>query len=181
MEDQTQNAKTCRMCAETINVAARLCPCCRTDQRKSAVTLMLVVPWLGWLLMLLMGLGVVSLASRMLDPGRDFAPFRDRFEVVSSSMQFSKNEKGQYVTTVGTVRNNSDFAWEDVQMEVRYFDRENKLVDVGAHRFSDVALQPHSESAFRVRVLADQPETDYASHKVYVRSAKDIKRWPGFY
>lgn len=175
MEDT--NIKICRMCAEPIKAMARLCPHCRTDQRQSALTLV-VAPWLVFPILLLVGLGGLSLAYRMFDPGKDFAPFKDRFEVVSSSMLFSTNQNELYITTVGTVRNNSDYAWKEVQMEVRYFDRESKLIDVGAQVYSELVVQPRSESAFRVRTRADQPEQAYASHKVFVRSGKDIRRWP---
>ena len=93
-------------------------------------------------------------------------------------MQFGTGERGRYVTTVGTVKNDSDYGWKDVQIEVRYFNQEGKLIDVGIQFISDVIIQPHSESAFRVRTIADQPESLYASHTVSVRTAKDIRRWP---
>src|SRR2546423_1231077 len=106
MEDL--NNKICWMCAEPINATAKLCPHCRTDQRQSALTVD-VAPWLFLPIMLLMGIGGLSLAYRMFDPGKDFAPFKNRFEVVSSSMLFSTNQSELYITTVGTVRNNSDY------------------------------------------------------------------------
>jgi len=179
MDDQ--DTRTCRICAETIKRAARLCPYCRADQRKSAIN---IIPppwlaWLGWSVMLLVVLGGLSVAYRMFNSGKDFAPFRDQFAIVSSSMEFSKRENGQHIiTTIGVVRNNCDYAWKGVQLEVRYFDQEGKLIDMGVEMFSDVLVQPHSESAFRVRTFADRPESAYASHKVFVRSAEDIRRWP---
>src|SRR5262245_21129171 len=124
------NTKTCRMCAETINAAARLCPYCRTDQRQSTI-IVTIATWLSSLLLLAFFGGAFYFIYHVFTPGKDFAPFRNQFEVVSSSMQFNQNDKGTYVTTVGTVRNNSDQAWKEVQLEVRYFDGTNKLIDVG--------------------------------------------------
>ena len=165
------------MCAEAIKPAARLCPHCRTDQRRSAI-IYTIAPWLMWPLILVFSGGLFLLMSRLFTPGRDFAPFRNQFEVVSSSMQFSQTERGPYVTTVGTIRNNSDYPWKEVQLEARYFGKADKLIDVGVQIFSDLVVQPHSESAFRIRTFADQPTNEYASHKVLVRSGKDIRQWP---
>lgn len=172
------NTRTCPLCAEAIKPAARICPYCHAQQRKSVVFANAMVPWLVWPVVLFVVIGGFMLAVRLFDRGRDFAPFRAQFSIVSSSMELTTNQNGRSVTTVGMVRNDSDYAWKEVQLEVRYFDRNDKLVDVGAQGYSDVTVQPHSESAFRVRTLADQPESAYASHKVYVRSAKDIRRWP---
>jgi len=175
MNDPT--TKTCRMCAETIKAAARLCPYCRTDQRQSAV-IVTIAPWLMGFLLLAFFVGGFSVVYRLFTPGRDFAPFRNQFEIVSSSMQFNQNEKGAWVATVGTIRNNSDYAWKEVQLEARYFDSAGKLIDVGVQTFSDVVVQQHSESAFRIRTIAGQPTNAYASHKVLVRSGRDIRQWP---
>ena len=128
--------------------------------------------------MLLFFCGCLIFFYRVAYPGKDFASCRDQVVIISSSMQFGAGERGRYVTTLGTVKNNSDYGWKETQLEVRYFNQDGKLIDVGVQFFPDVIIQPHSESAFRVRMLADQPDSAYASHKVFVRTAKDIRRWP---
>ena len=165
------------MCAESINAAAKLCPHCRTDQRAGAI-LITFAPWFGIVFWLLIAAGVGIFFYRVLDQGQNFTSVRNQVTVGSSEMQFSDGERGRYITTIGVITNGSDCGWKEVQMEARYFNKQGKLVDVGAQWFSDLVVQPHSESAFRIRTLADQPDEAYASHQVVIRTAKDIKRWP---
>lgn len=115
-------------------------------------------------------------ADREFSPGRDFAEFRDQIGVVSSSMQFSKTEKGAYVSVVGLLTNRSQFEWKEVQLEARYYDKDGKLIDTGIERNYEAVMLPNSEAAFRIRTVADKPETAYANHKVFVRTAKDARR-----
>lgn len=172
-----QETKTCKVCAETIKAAAKLCPHCRHDQRRGVLN-PIHFNWVAWPFLLLIAIGCLTVFSRLVLPGKDFSKVRDQISVTSSSMQFSSGVKGRYITTVGMVSNASNYAWKDVQMEVRYLNQEGKLVDVGSEWFSDVVIQPRSESAFKIRTLADQEESAYASHKVVVRTARDINRWP---
>jgi hypothetical protein len=116
---------------------------------------------------------------RLVRPWEDFTKHREEVAVADSSVQFSEaGESGRYVTTLGTIKNSGECAWKNIQVEVRYFDQAGKLIDVGVQMVPDLVVQPHSESAFRVRTLADQPESIYASHKVVVRTARDERRWP---
>ena len=105
--------------------------------------------------------------------GRDFSLYRDQIEVVTSSMNFSMTSTNRYISTVGLLTNCSDFSWKEVQVEAQYFDGTGKLIDTGFERSFDTEILPHGESAFRIRTLADKPESSYASHKVFVRYAKD--------
>jgi hypothetical protein len=174
---EDQQTKICPVCAETVKAVAKKCPFCRADLRSSVIRID-PAPWFSWVFMLLFFCGALIVFYRVAYPGRDFSLCRNQIVVSSSSMQFSAGERGRYVTTVGTINNESDYGWKEVQLEVRYFNRNAKLIDVGVQIFPDIIIQPHSESAFRVRTLADQPESAYASHKVFVRTAKDIRRWP---
>jgi hypothetical protein len=123
--------------------------------------------------------GALILFIRVVRPWEDFTKHREEMVVSNSSVQFSDGgERGHYVTTLGTIKNNGSCAWKNVQVEVRYFNQAGKLIDVGVQFVPDVVVQPHSESAFRVRTLADQVESAYASHQVIVRSAKDERCWP---
>jgi hypothetical protein len=172
-----EQTKICPTCAENVKAAAILCPYCRSILRRSS--LQIAVPtWVTWLCGALFFGGCLIFFYRVVRPCEDFTKHRDQVVVSASAMQFSYGDRGRYVTTLGTVRNESDWAWKDIQLEVRYFDREGKLIDVGVQSISDVIVQPHCESGFRVRTLADQPNSVYASHKVFVRSAKDERYWP---
>lgn len=112
-----------------------------------------------------------------LRAGSDPAELVSHIAVVGSSFRFSTAGESTYVTTVGTVRNDSeDIAVDDIYIEVQYFNSESALIDAkGAEQYGLVLL-PGSEAAFRVQVRASSPESEYASHQVFIRSAKEARR-----
>jgi hypothetical protein len=84
------------------------------------------------------------------------------------------------VSVIGIVTNQSEFGWKDLGMEAQLFDKDGKLIDVipANGDYLGITIFPHSEAGFKIESKATKRESDYASHKVYVRVAKDIKTWP---
>ena len=82
---------------------------------------------------------------------------------------------GPTVSVVGKLRNNSDIPWKDIYLEAQYFDSGGTMIDANGAEQYGLSILPHEEVAFRVRGPADRSETEYASHKVFVRSARDAR------
>ena len=116
---------------------------------------------------------VFALFEHFLEPSPDFAPFHDQIVVTDSQMHYSQTEKGAFISVVGMIKNNSKFSWKGVELEVQYFDKDGKLIDTTSDREYNATILPQGERAFRIRAQADRPEAAYASHKVFVRAAKD--------
>lgn len=166
------------MCAETIRAAAKVCPHCRQWQTKWSMP----IPSLNGL-----GVGITLLAvwlgggfflAHLMSPGRDFGKYQDQIVVVNSQMSLSRTDKSPYASVVGTIKNTSPYSWKEVQLEVQYFDKDGKLIDTKSDREYDATILAGAERAFRIRAVADKPEAAYASHKVFVRAAKDARSWP---
>jgi hypothetical protein len=168
--------KVCPHCAETIKAAARVCPNCRYWQKTWSLYNPKLLTALGFVV--LMGCGAIMgiLVDSITGQGKDFARYRDQIEVVTNAMSYSRTNVDPYITTIGLIMNRSEFGWKEVQLEAQYFDASGKLIDTGVSRNFETELLPHGEAAFRIRILADKPESSYASEKVYVRSAKDGRR-----
>jgi hypothetical protein len=123
-------------------------------------------------------LAPVILFDHFLGPDRDFAPFHDQIVVGDSQVHYSQTEKSAFIAVVGMIKNNSKFSWKEVEPEVQYFDKDGKLIDTNSGREYNATILPQGERAFRIRAQADRPEAAYASHKVFVRAAKDGRsRW----
>jgi hypothetical protein len=163
------------MCREPVHAEARRCHSCGQ--------------WLGARGRLVSGLVVLALVgfayvlvSIMLDlPSpfhRKLAPAQvvEQLVVVDSTVRFTQQGECAFVSTVGTLRNEStDIAADDVYVEVRYFDAEGALIDAeGAEQYGLVVL-PGAEAAFSVRGRASSGESDYASHRVTVVSAEEAR------
>ena len=170
--------KVCPLCAESIKIAAKVCPHCRHWQKKWSMENPLVRGTLVTLPLVLVWVGGVFFVARLFDRGRDFAEYRDQIVAIASTMSFNPTEKVPTISTVGTLKNNSTYSWKEVQIEVQYFDKDGKLIDTKSGRDFDDALLPNGERAFRLRTPADKPAANYASHKVFVRYAKDARAWP---
>ena len=168
--------KPCFWCAEPIRAAARACLCCgrlqpRFGSNPNWAYLFLVM-------FLLFMFGGLFWFGRLVSPGRDFELFRDRIIVVESQMHFSQNTNVNYISAIERIRNDSPYGWKEIQLEAQYFDRDGRMIDTYSQsRFGDT-LPPKATHAFRLRAPADKPQPAYASHKIFVRSAKDARKWP---
>jgi len=173
MEQET--AQLCPMCREPVHPEARKCRSC--GHRLGAIGRLM--PFLAILAMLGAGYVVVSI---MLDVPSPFQPKASPSEVlkqltvVHSSVRFSEQGECAFVSTVGTLRNESTgIAAKDVYLEVRYFDADGVLIDAeGAEQYGLVLL-PGAEAAFSVRGRASSDRTDYASHQVGLVSAEQAR------
>ncbi|HYV36955.1 MAG TPA: FxLYD domain-containing protein [Gemmataceae bacterium] len=172
---ESDQTKACPLCAETIKVVAKVCPHCRHWQKKWSLGNPRIMAAAGTILLILYSVGMAVFLEQLLGPRRDFAEYRDQIVVISSSMNVSQTEKGRYVSVVGLLTNRSDFTWKEVQLEADYFDKNGKLIDTGLERSFEAVLLSHGEAGFRIRTLADKPESSYVTHKVLVRTAKDIQ------
>ncbi len=155
-------------------MGAKKCPYCHQWQGRWAflyhpavMVVLLMVPLVAFML----------ITRRELGTKENFSAYRDRIVVTESSMHFSAADDkcGPTISVVGTIRNNSEVAWEDVYLEAQYFDAGGKMIDANGAQQYGLLIPPHGEVAFRVRGPADRTEQEYTSHKVFVRSARDAR------
>ena len=185
----TENEQTriCPFCAETIKEAAKVCPHCRFWQPsskwsvrnpqflQSVSSVICAAAIFGAII------GLVYFLQHLIGPKRDFAPYQSQITVVSSEASFRMSGSNLIVSVVGVVTNQSDFAWKNVGLEARLFDKDGKLIDViqaSDSSYSGVVALPHVEAGFKIQSKATQNESEYATHKVFVGTAKDFNAWP---
>jgi Uncharacterised protein family UPF0547 len=181
---ETKQTKVCPLCAETIKVAAKVCPHCRYWQKKWSLQNPQTIQSIGAIVVVIlitaviMGLG--TFFDHLVGPKRDFAPYQSQITVISSATSFRMVESNLMLSVIGIVTNQSEFGWKDLGMEAQLFDKDGKLIDLipANGDYLGITVFPHSEAGFKIESKATKRESDYASHKVYVRVAKDIKAWP---
>jgi len=77
--------------------------------------------------------------------------------------------------------NQTDFAWKNLGLEARLFDKDGKLIDViqaSDSSYNGVVVLPHAEAGFKIQSKATKDESDYVTNKVFVGTAKDFNAWP---
>ena len=174
MTPDSQEGRVCPFCREPVKAGAKKCPHCHQRQGRwaflyhpAAMVALLMVPFVGF-----------SLITRHeFGTKENFSKYRDQILVRESSMHYSAADDkcGPTISVVGTIRNNSAITWKDVYLEARYFDAGGKMIDTNGAQQYGLVIPPHGDVAFRIRGPADRAEQDYASHTVFVRSARDAR------
>jgi hypothetical protein len=174
---EAEQVKVCPHCAETIKAAAKVCPHCRYWQKKwslnnpKVVAIFIAVVMTGYCI----GMGVF--VEDIFGPKNDFAEFRNQITVINSEVSHQVRSSNTWVTVVGMATNQSETSWKNVGVEAQFFDKEGKMIDAitadGDYR--GFTILPHGEAAFKIEGKATTPESQYVSHKVFVRTAKDTR------
>jgi hypothetical protein len=179
MSDAAQT-KVCPMCAETIRAAAKLCPHCRHVQVKwnlFAPNITAVVVMVFWLAAIL---GVMILIGRVI--GRQNAePYLQQFAILESTVSQRITSNATYVVITGTLTNGSDYSWRNIALEGQVFDSKSNLVDVipaPSDYYTGSIAPAHGVAAFKIESRTGRTPAEYATHKVFVRWAKDATSWP---
>ena len=123
---------------------------------------------------------VAAFVDKVFGSKRDFAEFRDQITIVDSSSSHRVAGSNHLVTVIGTLTNLSNFPWDNLAMEVRYFNSKGELIDTASRvaQYDSTVIAPHGEIAFKIEGKAVRPESEYASHRVSVLWAKDVREWP---
>lgn len=81
--------------------------------------------------------------------GRSFAPYREQLLVERTSLERDQRKPDFWLS--GYVTNTGEYPWRVQELEVRFVEGEDKLVDVRHPDISEkFVIQPHQEQAFRV-------------------------------
>jgi hypothetical protein len=175
----TSATKICYQCGEEIKEIARKCPHCQSWQ--TGIGAAMANPAKAALLAIVPMLFILLWSWFWIGPRRDkneFEKHRAEVTVTSSKMTWSKEEDGNFISIIGTLKNDGNVKWNNLQLEAQYFNPAGILIDTQSDRNYDIILLPHSEHAFRMRDYADKPASEYATHKVFIRDAENAAKWP---
>lgn len=173
--------KICQQCKEEIKANAKKCRYCHSMQGGFSATLSnpAYAPFVGILVAVPFMFAAFYFISSTFDRDKkEFEKYRSLVIVQDSKIHYAKEGDEGFISTIGTIKNNSDKKWNDLRIEVQYFNQSGALIDTRTDPVYSLVLLPNTEHAFRVREPADKPETEYASHKVFIRDARNADSWP---
>lgn len=172
MEPST--VKTCKMCYKEIDSLAKKCPYCQHWQNKlSMIVFHPATALLPIVIPLAIAIAVFVPFYNMFSEGEDFTAYRNQIEIVKTEMKFGENKHGGSVAVIGTMINNSNVPWENVHLEVQFYDSEKNLIDTEQKGKYSFVVPANDSSTFKVSIAREFPEEQYDSCKVRVLSAKD--------
>ena len=183
--NNTGDTKSCPLCAETIRLAAKVCPYCGTKQKQWGAfgiglqelgvviaTVFVTLP------VVFLVVKAESLEGQGEFPGRSFARHRDDLVIVSSSVEGHPRGSEIYHYVTGVVSNRSEHAWRVHQLELRVASVAG-LVDVRHLSVREpFVVQPGRDHAFRVDVGELAATNAEFARTVRVHAASDGERSP---
>lgn len=166
--------KTCPYCAEEVMAIAKVCPHCRNWLSIYSLRNPIVGGVFACLFATILIIGMLTSVHRLMNPGRDFSPYRESISVVESRMNFKPDEYGDAFYVVAILTNKCDLAWKNPQLDLRFFNKAGTLIDTTVYTGGGV-IYPNGELAVKVKNRPNHAVSEYDSCKVFVRSAVDPK------
>ena len=170
--------KTCAYCAESISEAAKVCPRCRQWLKLLSFRNPAILASMYVFLVCVMGVGMIIWFERRIDPTPNFATQRDSLTVVESKRVFYERDKQPRLRTIVVLTNQGPYSWKEIEVEVRFFDKEHRLIDVGLRSTSAGFISGHDELALLVESVPCRAETDYSYQEAVVRAARNARAFP---
>jgi len=90
--------------------------------------------------------------------------FSSIFKITKSEMHFSQGRNCNFITCMGEIRNLTSDVWENLVVEVKYFDSNEVLIDTETEHLYENVLRGKDTTSFRIRVPADREATEYVNH-----------------
>src|SRR5262245_31289341 len=151
MSDST--TKPCRRCREPIAAGAQRCPKCQSWQGALAYLLANRCAVIS----ILFGFVPLLFLFWLFWPGADFAKYQDQIQVLEPKITVNDDDKYAGVVTVGRLENRSPLKWNDIVIEVQYFDVAGKLITAKSDRSHDMVLLPSTQHAFSISSTRENP------------------------
>ncbi len=175
MEEIT--SKTCKMCYKEMDSRAKKCPYCQHWQSKFSMIVwhpafavfLIMIPYL----VVFIFAGVMF--ESMFDQGEDFAPYRNQITINKTELKFGETSCGPTLVVMGEIKNISNLSWKDVQLEIRFYNSDKKLVDNDQKKKYCFVVPANDISTFKVSIPREFPEDQYSSCEVRILSAKDSR------
>lgn len=119
-------------------------------------------------LFLLAGSAVACVAPQAQTPEPDAASLL----VVEPQLEKVAQGDGGALATLVSLRNTAASCFDDVVLQVRYFDADKKLIDSATEAFSGIVVPSGKTVAYRLDSKPLRPLADYVSQEVTVVSAQ---------
>lgn len=164
----------CPYCRQPLDPGARKCPHCHQWQGGS-----MWVPYIPSFVFLVvfvtfMSLTIHGLYQDDLDEA-SFEQYRDGVVLLDTKTHYRKEEgRCPLITTLGHIENRTDIPWDDLEIEVRYFDATGDLVDTGSETLY-ITVPADDNATFKVSSCASREEAAYATHTARIRMASDAR------
>ena len=117
---------------------------------------------------------IFATSSTAVEPELNFDSV---FKIIKSETNYSESPNCRYITCIGEIQNLTDDVWDDLVVEVKYFNSNGALIDTETESLYSYVLQAKDTIPFRVRIQADRNASEYSTHSVRITSAERKSRY----
>ena len=177
---ENEQTKVCPLCAETIKVAAKICPFCRSRQSRFTV---LKGELAGAFFVIVVLGGLIALGSLLPSdesdstPSNDFIRHRDELAVVRTTLETIEMPEQFWLS--GFVTNKGVRPWRVLGLEARFLDAQGNMLEVQHREFDKInafVVQPNTEHGFRIRLYKIPNSATGVVQSIRVESAMDGRK-----
>lgn len=116
---------------------------------------------------------IILLADSVYAYPEEKTNFNESLRITKSELNFSQNESWHFITCIGEIENLSAVTWDNIVIEVLYYNSSGKIIDtVTEHLYSSV-LPANDKVSFRIRSQADKNKEEYVNHSARITSAEE--------
>jgi len=109
-----------------------------------------------------------------MNPPPHYAEFPGALEVLESRLNWVQTKDGLRIYVTGLLTNHSAVAWQNLELECRFFDTQGTMIDAANAR-AFLTVKAHDDSAFRAVVVPGCQSNDYRSFKLAVSTARNAR------
>jgi len=150
--------KECIMCFSEIDARAKKCPQCTSLQAKysNLENNPLLIGLVGIFIVCLFGFIVYdNVYLRELKNKASDSLIVDVHEIITK-----KESDGLYVACIGSIRNNTQFKFKDLEYEVNFYSEQDVLVDTFSITEEENTVRLNDTTNVRVRGIAQKESSD---------------------
>ena len=171
-----QDAKICPTCGEEIKAIAKKCPHCLTWQSKWKIDQSNPKYQLFWVTLFIIFIAFSFYFKSSVSDKLSTSNFEDSRELITiknSKMNYVTKECGGSVSILGTIINNSEVSWESFYFEVKFYNKDNVLIDSLSDNDYNLVVLPHSDSSFIIDGKADKSKEEYDHFEIILKKARE--------
>ena len=167
--------KPCRHCKQPIHIDARKCHLCQSNQSWLSDSRDIRFQFFMLGLLVLFFSGMTYKWDR--DTSGSYEVREAKLELTDKSFHITKIEDGQDLVLIGEIENMSSFSVSGIQIRIKMFNTDGKMVDTVLMNASGLVIGAHQKAPVRVMAFMSVNDIDMEKTTAEIVKSKPATKW----